>query len=251
MGSGRRSAASGRGGSSRVSIARSGVGANLARATTARAATGRSAATDGRRSVGRGIRLVGAGVGESEIRSLLGGAAVVDVGDEEGGARAQGGNTLVVSLGGASSDGDGGAVHVHLAVANLVEPGPGEDDIARGGVRGDGEVEVGGTRGGAVANVRVNDGPRAALVEGERGLAATTAVVGTTGDGHLVGSTGLVLGGGLARVGAEEGVVSLAGEVATAGGERGRHGVVDVAAGVGVGLGLEGRGRSHFHVSLG
>lgn len=41
---------------------------------------------------------------------------------------------------GAAGDGDGGAVHVHFAVADLVEPGPGEGVFTRGNHGRDGEV---------------------------------------------------------------------------------------------------------------
>jgi len=43
-----------------------------------------------------------------------------------------------VAFGGSGGDGDGRAVHVHLAVTDLVEPGPGENGIASWDV-GDGE----------------------------------------------------------------------------------------------------------------
>ena len=66
---------------------------------------------------------VGAGAGEEGVFALDGVAAVVDVSAEDVGALGEGdcgGGTR----GGAGGDGDGGTLHVHLAVAEVVEPGP-------------------------------------------------------------------------------------------------------------------------------
>ena len=63
-------------------------------------------------------------VGILVVLALLRGASITDVGNEHVGKR------LVVGLAATStSERDGGAVHVKLAVANLVEPGPGDRAI--------------------------------------------------------------------------------------------------------------------------
>jgi len=74
-------------------------------------------------------------VGELDIVTLVNLALVTDVGLEK---------IWVVGEGrvGAIGDGDGGAVHVHLAVAGVVEPRPCEDGVAIFGILGDGEVEA-------------------------------------------------------------------------------------------------------------
>lgn len=51
---------------------------------------------------------------------------------------------------GAAGDGDGGAVHVHFAVADLVEPGPSEGVVAGGDHGGNGEAELVGTAAGRI-----------------------------------------------------------------------------------------------------
>jgi hypothetical protein len=187
------------------------------------------------------------GLGELKIRSLLSGATVADVGDEHLRAVAHGRCTLT----GASTNGDGGTVHVHLTVTNLVEPGPGEDGLARGSVTGNLEVEGGSTSARAVTDVGVDDLPRLTLIEGERGLATATSVVSTTGDAHVVGATSRPVSDRSTLLGAEERVVTLAGEVGATGLKRSGHAVVDVATSVGVGLGLERRRIGHLHVCLG
>jgi hypothetical protein len=75
-------------------------------------------------------------VGDVE-HALAGGAPAVDIGDEQLRERVE-----EAVVGRAARDGDGGAVHVHLAVADLVEPGPGEGGVAAGDVLGDGDVEL-------------------------------------------------------------------------------------------------------------
>lgn len=107
---------------------------------------------------GAGVLDVLAWVGEHEISRFGCSAASAwgaDVGDEHGRERgalvnreARGlswgidaersdGLSFSVAFLGAAGDGDGGAVHVHLAVADLVEPGPGEGVLARGNALGD------------------------------------------------------------------------------------------------------------------
>jgi hypothetical protein len=191
------------------------------------------------------IRHVRARLGEEHIVQLEGAAAVANVGDKHGRKAAE------VALGrGASSDGDGSAVHVHLTVANVVEPGPGEDGIAGRSIRGDSEGVGALAGGGAVSDVRVDDVPGAASVVGERGLTAATAVVGTTVDGEALRRASSPLSSRLALRRTEEGVVTLAGEVVAARAQRASHAVVDVASGIGVVLGLEGSGRGHLHVGV-
>lgn len=195
---------------------------------------------------GRGERArllfdVGARVGELDVSALGGGAAVVDVGDEHVGETGE-----VAALG--AVDGDGRAVHVHLAVADVVEPGPGEDGVAAGGVLGDGEVP-GGLE-GAVAQVGLDDLPGGAAVVGQRGLAAAAAVGRRALDGEAVGLAGLPLGDGSASRGAEVAEEPLAGEVGAALGQRAVHAVVDLG-GVRVVLGAEGGRVAHLHVSGG
>ena len=97
---------------------------------------------------------------------------------------------LVGALVGAAGDFDGGAVHVHFAVADFVEPGPGQGVCAWLDARGDGKAVcirvrgrggvvgsdvAGDIFGGAAAFDGVDDHPGGALgcrvVGGERDLA--------------------------------------------------------------------------------
>ena len=86
---------------------------------------------------------------------------------------------------GAGRDGDGGAVHVEFLLA--VEPGPAEDDIARGHISRDVEVEV--LKRGVLTSLAVravafpggSDLPCVALVDGEADLAGSAVVVADTG----------------------------------------------------------------------
>ena len=50
------------------------------------------------------------------------------------------GSSLVFVRG--SGHGDGGAVHVHFPVTDLIEPGPGESVVSWGNLCGDGELEL-------------------------------------------------------------------------------------------------------------
>ena len=208
-----------------------------------------AAVSDGRNGrLVRGLGDIRAGVGELGVAALDGGAAVADVGDEEVGAAAEAGAGLrgAADLLGAD-DVDGRAVHVHLAVADLVEPRPREEGLARGGVAGDLEGEGRVADDGAVADVRVDDLERLAAVEGERGLARAAVVGSAAGDGHAVRLAGSPVGDSLALRRVEEGVVALAREVAAAGAKRVLHVVVD-ARGVLVELGAQRRGVLHLHV---
>ena len=159
----------------------------------------------------------------------------------------------VVALAGAAGDFDGGAVHVHLPVADFVEPGPGEGVCARLDALGDGKAVririrgrsgvvgsdvAGDAFGGAAALDGVDDHPGGALGGGvvgrERDLAGSAAVDGFTEerkllgrtDGHVCDCCAGVAGG-------------FAGEVGTVGSERA---VVGTAV---------WWGRGHDHVSMG
>ena len=77
----------------------------------------------------------------------------LDVGDEDiwhVSALCEGGKAAWVRLGGglpallgASSDFDGGTVHVHLTVSDAVEPSPGKSVLSRSNARWDLELELG------------------------------------------------------------------------------------------------------------
>lgn len=209
------------------------------------AAEGRSAAA-GLRALGgevagvAGIVDVLTGVGEADVDALLGGAAV-DVGDEHGGevgrALLDVALLLNIALGGAAAlDGDGGTVHVHLTVADAVEPGPGEGVLAFFDTLGNlvgqrafgagaalGEVAVH-VRGAATLD-RLDDHPLGVLggleILGQTDLAGTATVDGGTGEaqGHgladlgdslLIGSivdTAALLAGEVTAIGQQRRVV--------------------------------------------
>lgn len=82
---------------------------------------------------------------KANIDTLLSGAAI-DIGDKHGWVV---GRALLdrldagVSLGRATLHVDGGTVHVHLAVADPIEPGPGEGVFARFEALRYGEIETG------------------------------------------------------------------------------------------------------------
>lgn len=140
------------------------------------------------------------------------------------------------------------AVHVHLAVANLVEPRPGKEGVARGRVGGQGEPPILGER--ASADKGADDGEGGAGVVGQRDLARAALVGGAALERDAVGLAGGPVGHGPALVGVEQLVVALA----RVRGARVREGVVHVvvdAGGVGVVLGPEGRRRRHLHVGGG
>lgn len=149
-------------------------------------------------------------VGEAEVLGLGSGAAV-DVGDEHAGeiaAALLNGSLLFGALGGATLDGDGSAVHVHLTVTDAVEPGPGHGVLATADAIGDGEVEVSGDLVGLTARevtLRVDgaatlngldDHPVGVLgriaVRGQANLARTTTVGSTALEGQRDGVTNAV-----------------------------------------------------------
>ena len=165
---------------------------------------------------------------EADIDAFLGGAAV-DVCDEHGWeARRAFLEFLGGALGGATRDSDGGAVHVHLAVADTVEPGPGEgvfasldslwdfevESVGIGGVRAAGHVAV--DIGRAATLERLDDLPLRGLgglqVGGQTDLTGTTAVGGAADESQRVR---LADGDDCLGLGGLEGVVAkLAREVA-------------------------------------
>lgn len=185
---------------------------------------------------------------EQDILASLGGAAVSSVGDKHVGPAVDRVRRSPLGLLSGTTNGDTGAVHVHLAVTHVVEPSPGKESIARGCVSGDGEVPLALER--AAANVRVDDLPRIALVEGERSLAAATIVSSRAGDGQALGLASLPVGYGSTLGGVIEGVVALARKVAARVAEWIRHAVVDVC-GEGIELGAERRRVAHLHVGMG
>ena len=259
----RRGGGSGGAGTGR-SGGRAGAGARVAAAGRA---TRRSSLEIG--SVAIELHAV-ARVGELDVLALGQGAGVArgDVGDEhirEAGGVAHGkslgrrGEDLasrnLVALLGASSHRDGSAVHVHFAVANLIEPGPSEDVVAGGDALGDAEVEsagagavrvfgqVAGGVDGAAAFDGVDDHPvrgfGGGLVGCQGELARATAVDGRAGKGEgLVDADGHGVGGAFGIVNAG---TLLAGEVGAVGDE-GR--VVERRF-------AKGRGGLHDHMSFG
>lgn len=193
---------------------------------------------------------IGTGLGEEEVLAFDGRAAVADVGDKHVGTAADGvgSTTGLAELLGASSDGDGGAVHVHLAVTDLVEPSPGKQSITGRSVVGESKAVAGVTHDRAVANVGVDSLPGVATIKGQRSL-ATAAVVGSTAsDGHGVGLARSPGDNRLALRSTNELVVSLAGKVGARSREGRRHAVVDVGGEL-VELGAESRRVLHLHVS--
>ena len=196
----------------------------------------------------RSFNHIRAGLGVLDVKVLVGLAAVSDVGNEDLRASGEGGSgntTLVVS-----SDGDGRAVHVHLAVADAVVPGPSKDGLAGLSIGGDGEVVLASER--AVTDVGLDDGEAGALVVAERELARTAAVGSSAGSGHVVGLTRNKGSGALAGSSAKVDVVALARIVGAGVLEGSGHGVVDATrVGVGVELGPEGGREGHFDVGGG
>ncbi len=133
---------------------------------------------------------LGTRVGEKDIDALDGGATVIQISLEDLWASREchgGGRTRT------GWDGDRSAIHVDLAVADLVEPGTGEDGRAGRCVRWDGEGEVGqGER--AAADVRMNDsegvdGCCVCARVAERYLTASAAMGSTAHDGGSLGTS--------------------------------------------------------------
>ena len=91
-----------------------------------------------------------ASVWKLNVVLLEGSAAIIDVADEQGRVVEDGGRVLSLVLstavplhrrGGSALDLNSRAVHIHFAISDLVEPGPGKQSrIGRWCVRWDGEV---------------------------------------------------------------------------------------------------------------
>lgn len=108
----------------------------------------------------------------------------------------------------ATGDRNSSAVHVHLTVANQVEPRPSEDSVTIGHIVGD--LEIVGRLQRAAANDGLDHMERGTVVVAEGQLARAATMSSGTSKGNVVGLSSLVL-----RNGAEWGVgmVALAGEV--------------------------------------
>lgn len=151
------------------------------------------------------------GVGEDGVDALCGGACAADVCREEG--RPLGAAREAAA---AARDGHRGAVHVHLALARLVEPCPGEDGFPALCLLWDLDFERLARAHGAGADEALDHFEGCAGVVGEGDLAGAAVVVGAGGvaDAHgLDGAGGPGLDGG-AFGGGEQLVVVLAGVVA-------------------------------------
>lgn len=112
----------------------------------------------------------------------------------------------------AALDRDLSAVHVHLPVANLVEPSPCQKSFTRWRIGGNLEVVLFGDR--AATKHRFDDAESLALVVGKRQLAGSSAMGGTTFQFQIIFLARRVVGNRM------EGVIliSLAREVGAAGG---------------------------------
>ena len=189
---------------------------------------------------------------------LLNGAGIArrNIGDEHVGERRSVALGNLIALLGSTGDGDGRAVHVHLAVANLVEPGPREHIVASVDAFRNAELEcvstgagwvfgqVPGGTGGAAALDGVDHHPlgagRGRFVRGQGDLARAAAMHGRAGKGErLVDADGHDVADTRGIVGSRCACFHLAGKVATVGDE-GR--AVRMA---------KGCGRFHDHVRRG
>lgn len=92
----------------------------------------------------------GAWIRELDVLALPGADTVADIGNKDVGAAGKGGGSIAFLAG---ADGDSSAVHVHLAVTKLVEPGPGEQGLTSRGISGHGELVAGIPLGWAFAYV--------------------------------------------------------------------------------------------------
>lgn len=230
------------------------VDALILNAQSGRQPSALGAGTARRRRPGRDIDHVRSEAGEEHIGALNGRAAVGDIGRKHARAGAKGirRRTLVerhtlglVAGRHARLDGDVGAVHVHFAVADVVEPGPGKDGLA--GRRVVGQRKWPGRLERAAANVRLNGREGVAAVVRERDLAAAAIVRGAALDAKCVATSSAPRHDGAALRRVEQGVVALARKVGPVGGERVDHVVVNVGR-VRVVLGAERRRARHLHV---
>ena len=214
----------------------------LSRRSDGSRTAGRAVAGGATEGAGTGVAELNrvTGVGELEVGALGGRASVVDVGSEHVGELV---DEALAAAG--ASDSDGGAVHVHLTVADLVEPSPGKSVLAGSQVGGDLEVvgegdgslgvvtDVAGSVTGRAATLNgVDDLPDGVAGGGEVGgdgdLARTTTVDGSALEGEGLGAAlGVAVGDAVGVVGDR-----LAGEVGAVGEERA---VVDSAVGNRVG----------------
>lgn len=85
-------------------------------------------------------------------------------------------------------DGDLSAIHVHLAVTNLVEPGPGKKRLSGRRIFGDLEVVL--LRDWTAAEHGVNDAEGLSLVVGQGELAGSSAMGSAALQFHLILSAG-------------------------------------------------------------
>lgn len=116
------------------------------------------------------------------------------------------------------------AVHVHLSVANLVEPGPGEEGISGRCVVG--ECKSPRRRERTRADPRMDDFPGVGLVVGQRNLTAAAFVGSSAGKTKVVSASGLPGNSRFALGLVEVDVISFARIVASATQERAGHAVV-------------------------
>lgn len=149
-------------------------------------------------------------------------------------------------LGGSRSiDVDPGTVHVHFAVADLVEPSPGEECGTGRCVAGNGEVVVRGQWAGA--DHALDDAEGLAIVVGERELTRTAEVSGTANDCDVVCGASFE-GSSSADRGLS--VVSFAREVASVCVERaGVRVVLEIVRCERIVLAVDGQWIIHLHMS--
>jgi len=207
---------------------------------------------------------VRAGVGILDVDTLGDDAAVADVSDEDGRTGGEGdrsplglllgllldrlGDDRDIALGGAAADADGSAVHILLAVADLVVPGPGPDGDTLGSIVRDVVlVELGV---GAVADDGVDDSEGLAAVVAQADLARAAAMGSRALDGEVDAGTRGPSVDDLASSSAHVDMVALAGVVGAVGGEGSGVRVVDVRGEL-VELGAERRRVADLHVGRG
>lgn len=159
-----------------------GRGGSVRSGRSASSGTGRSAVSYGGTGAGTDDDI--AGRRELDLVTLAGAATVSDVGFEDLGTLAP--LRVIAST---SGDVDLAAAHVHLTVADLVEPGPGNDGLSGRGISRDGVGETW-ERVLRVGWEVAGSGDRASTLEGlDDGELRAPARVGIVGDGDLAGST--------------------------------------------------------------
>lgn len=151
--------------------------------------------------------------------------------------------TGLITLGRIALDGHLSTVHVHLAVADLVEPRPSQQSLARGRIRGHLEFVL--LRKWAAAEHRLDNMEGLALIVGERDLAGSSTVGRTAGEFHLI-----LVARGVIRDGVECIVrISLARIVGPIRRERIGVGVVLLALCVLIQRAADGVWLAHLHVT--